>query len=462
MEVYRRASIVLLLVLVSSNGEAEDRRPNVVIILADDLGYADIGVQGCRDIPTPHIDRLAESGVRCTSGYAAHPFCSPMRASLLTGRYQHRFGYERNIAYDPHNRHMGLPAEETTIATSLKKAGYATGMVGKWHLGAALPFHPNRRGFDFFYGFLGGGHDYFTVSLLRPMGEGYFVPLQENGKPLEIDSYLTTALSVAAVRFMESRRNDPFFLYLAYNAPHTPLQAPESYLEKFASIGDRKRRAYAAMVSAMDDGIGQVMKCLERLEIRERTLVFFLSDNGGPERSNGSSNDPLRGQKGDVHEGGIRVPFLASWPGVLPRGVEYHEPVISFDISTTALAVAGLELEEDRRLEGVNLVPFLSGQRKDPPHAALFWRREKGQDWAVRAGSLKLLGTADADRPTLFDLAADIGESVDLSEKRPVDVARLLRLYREWDEENRPPFFPSFRDYHRILDGHYRELPGRQ
>ncbi|MCZ6793384.1 MAG: sulfatase-like hydrolase/transferase, partial [Planctomycetota bacterium] len=289
-----------------------ESRPNVVLILADDLGYADVGMHGCRDIPTPNIDRLAASGVRCMSGYSAHPFCSPMRASLMTGRYQHRFGYERNIAYDPHNRHMGLPESETTIATRLRQAGYATGMVGKWHLGAARPFHPRRRGFDFFYGFLGGGHNYFSVDLLRPVGEGYFQPLERNGKPEDLTAYLTTALSRSAVGFIESHREKPFFLYVAYNAPHTPMQAPQEYLDEAArgspaapesgrpsgatKTQPTKRQIYSAMVHAMDDGIGEILRCLERLKLRERTLVFFLSDNGGPERSNASRNDPLRGQ----------------------------------------------------------------------------------------------------------------------------------------------------------------------
>ncbi len=459
--------VVLALSLpVTRAGErAPDARPAVVVILADDLGWADVGVHGCRDIPTPNIDRLAASGVRCESGYSAHPFCSPMRASLLTGRYQHRFGYERNIAYDPHNRHMGLPPGERTIASRLQKAGYATGMVGKWHLGAAQPFHPRRRGFDFFFGFLGGGHDYFEVSLARPMGEGYFTPLERNGEPAPLDGYLTTALTREAIGFIESQprgeERRPFFLYVAYNAPHTPMQAPPEILERFASIADRKRRAYAAMVSAMDDGIGEILDCLERLELRRSTLVFFLSDNGGPERANASRNDPLRGQKGDVWEGGIRVPFVASWPGLLPSGEVYREPVISIDIACTALAAAGIDPATDERLEGVDLVPFLSGKRAGPPHDALFWRKENGAAWAVRAGSLKLLRRGGAEAVELYDLSADIGESTDLAAKRPQEVRRLRSLWEEWNGANEPPFFPSFREYHREMNERYREISGR-
>ncbi|MCH5375487.1 MAG: sulfatase-like hydrolase/transferase, partial [Planctomycetes bacterium] len=200
--------------------EHDGQKPNIVIILADDLGYSDIGVHGCADIPTPNIDSIARTGVRCTQGYSSHSYCSPMRAGLMTGRYQHRFGYENNVSYDRHNPYMGLPASEKTIADRLKEAGYTTGGLGKWHLGAAHPFHPNRRGFDFFYGFLGGGHDYFTVDLQRPVGEGYFDALQRNGQPEGLDQYLTTQLSQEAVGFIETHRAGPFFLYLAYNAPH--------------------------------------------------------------------------------------------------------------------------------------------------------------------------------------------------------------------------------------------------
>lgn len=454
--------VTLALLAEPQASAAANRRPNIVIILADDLGYADVGVQGCRDIPTPNIDRLAAQGVRCTSGYSAHPFCSPMRASLMTGRYQHRFGYERNIAYDPQNRHMGLPQAETTVATRLSRLGYAAGMVGKWHLGAAAPFHPNRRGFDFFYGFLGGGHDYFRVDLRRPEGEGYLTPLQRNGQPQSLDGYITTVLSEEAIGFIEEPREGPFFLYVSYNAPHTPMQAPEEALSRFSSIQDTRRRAYAAMVSAMDDGIGGILGSLDRLDLRENTIVFFLSDNGGPENANASRNDPLRGQKGDVFEGGIRVPFLVSWPGTLPRGAVYGQPVNSIDVACTALAVAGLDPGEEERLEGVNLVPHLSGEIDSPPHDALFWRKEGGAAWAVRSGDLKLLKRRTSARVELYDLAADIGEARDISTARAQDVERLRALYERWNGSNQPPFFPAYGEYHRIMDRHYREVTGQR
>ncbi len=436
---------------------AESKGPNVVLILADDLGYADVGFQGAKDIPTPHLDRLAAEGVRCTNGYSAHPFCSPMRASLMTGRYQHRFGYERNIAYDTQNRWMGLPQRETTIATRMQQQGYATGMVGKWHLGAALPFHPKRRGFDFFYGFLGGGHNYFEVDLLKPTGEGYFEPLQRNGRPEILEDYLTTVLSQEAVQFIQSHRSEPFFLYVAYNAPHTPMQAPQELLEQFRSISDPKRRAYAAMVRSMDEGIGSILQCLEELQLRDKTLVMFLSDNGGPERANGSCNDPLRGQKGDLYEGGIRVPFVAQWPGTLPAGATFHHPVQSMDLVCTALAVAGGRVD-DGRLEGKNLIPHWCGKESQPPHGALFWRKENGQQWAVRAGDWKLVQLARGGPGQLYNLASDTAEETNLAESHPDQVQRLSKLYEQWNQSNQPPFFPSYGQYHEILNEHYRAI----
>jgi arylsulfatase A-like enzyme len=442
-------------------GAAARERPNIILILADDLGYADIGVHGCSDISTPHIDAIARSGVLCTQGYSSHSYCSPMRAGLMTGRYQHRFGYENNMPYDAHNRFMGLPTDQRTIAARLREVGYTTGALGKWHLGAAHPFHPNHRGFDFFYGFLGGGHDYFTVDLQRPLSEGYFDALQRNGQPEGLDEYLTTKLSQEAVGFMDANRERPFFLYLAYNAPHTPLQAPQSYLDEFASIADPRRRAYAAMVHAMDDGIGMVLETLDRLGLRDNTLVFFLSDNGGPEDANASCNDPLRGQKGQVYEGGIRVPFLASWPARLPAGVVYDHPVISLDIACTALAVGAAKAEPDpSRLDGVNLVPYFCGEADEPPHEALFWRQSAGRVWAVRAGEYKLLQDGDAAAAELYQLSQDVGEAADLAEDQTQRIESLRRSYEQWDAHNQLPFFPSFREYWPHMDRVYREISG--
>jgi arylsulfatase A-like enzyme len=442
----------------SALNAAETDKPNVIIFLADDLGYGDIGAHGSHDIPTPNIDSLAKSGIRCTSGYSSHSYCSPMRAGLMTGRYQHRFGYERNMPYDSHNRYMGLPAGETTIATRVKKAGYKTGMVGKWHLGAAHVFHPNKRGFDFFFGFLGGGHDYFVVDLHRPTGEGYFDALQRNGQPEGLDGYLTTVLAREASQFVDANHEAPFFLYVAFNAPHTPMQAPDEYLEKFQSIANKKRRTYAAMVSAMDDGIGMIMKTVEQHQLRNKTLVFFLSDNGGPENANASDNGPLRGQKGQVFEGGIRVPFIVSWPGVLEENSTYDSPVISLDISRTLLAVAGAEPQDSSKLDGVNLLPYLQGKETRPPHDVLFWRQNRGDIWALRSANNKLLvDRREEGQPQLYDLSQDIGETANLAGPSSAQLVKALRdKFLKWDSQNSPPFFLDYRSYWEHMDEVYK------
>jgi arylsulfatase A-like enzyme len=424
-----------------------DDRPNIVLILADDLGYGDVGFNGCRDISTPNIDSLAAEGVRFAHGYSSHPFCSPMRAGLMTGRYQHRFGYVNNVAFDPHNQVMGIPTTEPTIAKQLQTAGYRTGMVGKWHLGAASPFHPLKRGFEFFYGFLGGGHDYFVVDTTIQLNENYKTALDDNGKPVAFDGYLTDALTDHAIRFINQSDERPYFLYVAYNAPHGPLQAPESKVAQFASIEDTRRRTYAAMVSAMDDQIGRLLSTIDQRGQRDNTLVIFLSDNGGPERANASDNGPLRGQKGDVFEGGIHVPFVMSMPGTLPRGAVYHEPVVSIDVSQTALELGGVS--SDKQADGVNLFPYVLGERKTPPHEAIYWRTASDAKRAVRRGTDKLVVLAGES--SLFDLGADLGESNDLAASKPETVEQLAELFETWNAENKPAIFPGYRQYHELL-----------
>jgi arylsulfatase A-like enzyme len=432
---------------------AAAERPNVVLILADDLGYGDVGFNGCQDIPTPHLDALAAGGVRFANGYSSHPFCSPMRAALMAGRYQHRFGYVNNVAFDPHNQLMGLPASEVTVASRLQKAGYHTGMVGKWHLGAASPFHPLNRGFEFFYGFLGGGHDYFEVDTTAQLSENYKAALDDNGSPADLDGYLTEVLTDQAIAFLEQQDEAPFFLFVAYNAPHGPLQAPEEVIARFSSIENPQRRTYAAMVSVMDEQIGRLMATLERQGHREKTLVCFLSDNGGPEKANASDNGPLRGQKGDVFEGGIHVPFLMNMPGTLPAMV-FEEPVISFDLSQTALELAGAESVGGG--DAVNLMPYLLGERDGPPHDALFWRMANHRRTAVRQGTFKL-DVIDG-QAMLFDLDADLGETSDLAETHGTTVAEMTGLFERWNERNKPAIFPGYSDYHLQLKAFHQEV----
>jgi arylsulfatase A-like enzyme len=358
----------------------------------------------------------------------------------MTGRYQQRYGHENNPKYDPRDEISGLPTTEFALPQAIAQAGYVTGQIGKWHLGAAPKFHPLRRGFQEQFGFIGGGHDYFKQQMEGDARE-YLIPIQRDGKPVEEKEYLTDAFSREAVAFIRRHAKDPFFLYLAYNCPHTPQQVSEKYLDRFRTIPDEKRRLYAAMNSALDDGVGRVLRTLSELNLDSDTLIFFLSDNGGPIGVNGSHNDPLRGGKGQVYEGGIRVPFAARWTGHLAAGKVYTDPVISLDILPTAVALAGGRVPSDRKLDGVDLVPHMLGKASKPPHERLFWRTGGGQAFAVREGRYKLVKIGEDAQ--LFDLESDIGETTDLAASK-ADVFQSLNQAREqWNKELIPPIFES-------------------
>lgn len=419
-------------------GQSTGRKPNIIVILADDLGYADVGFNECKDIPTPNIDSLAKKGVRCSSGYVSHPFCSPTRAGLLTGRYQQRFGHENNPAWLPEDNRVGLPLNQVTVAQVMKDAGYVTGAIGKWHQGAAPCFHPNERGFVEYFGFLGGGHMYMPGD---KGGVEYTVPVLRNKQPVEQKEYMTDLLSGEAVSFINRYRDKPFFLYLAYNAVHTPLQAPEKYLNRFMHITDEKRRTYAAMNSAMDDGIGRVLQVLREHGLEENTMVWFFSDNGGPSVVP-ASNAPLKGYKGNVYEGGVRVPFVVQWKGKLPEGKVYDEPVISLDVFATSAALACAKVPESHKLDGVNIVPYLSGENKGIPHDVLHWRSGGSAGrWAVRQGRYKLV--KEGAESELFDLVSDVGESKNLAADKPELVKQLQKLHDSWNAELMEPLWQN-------------------
>lgn len=433
-------SYIILGVLVTSFANAAEvtRRPNILVILADDLGYADVGFNGCKDIPTPNLDRLAARGVRCTNGYVTHPFCSPTRAALLTGRYQQRFGHENNPAWLPDDPKAGLPITETTLPQVLKTAGYVTGCVGKWHLGGHPSQHPNKRGFDEYFGMLGGGHIY------NPGAKGgveYVIPLDRNGQKEEMKEYLTDTLAKEASAYIERHKTEPWFLYLAFNTPHTPLQTKDEYLARVKHIEDETRRNYAAMVVALDEAVGGVLKTLHDEGLEENTLVWFFSDNGGPTGVTKANNSPLRGVKGQLFEGGVHVPFVVSWPKRLPKGRDFSHPVHSLDVFVTAVSLTGAKAPEQHKPEGVNLIPFLSGDTKDAPHERLFWRHSNGS-WAVREGNWKLL-TAPGSPPQLFNLWNDLGETNDLAAEQVPIVARLKSAFEEWNQHNIAPVFQN-------------------
>lgn len=416
-------------------------KPNILLIVSDDHGYGDVGFQGCKDIPTPHLDQLAREGVHCTSGYVSHPYCSPTRAGLMTGRYQQRFGHENNPSYKPNDHKEGLPMSEKLLPEFLASAGYKTGWIGKWHLGAAPEFRPENSGFAETFGFIGGGHKYLNWQV-NPKME-YLVPIERNGKPVEVTEHLTVAFGKEAADFVKRHKGEPWFLYLAFNAPHLPHEPTAERLARFASIQDPIRRKYAAQVSLLDDAIGETLEALRASGQEKDTLVFFFSDNGGPikeGKTNGSSNAPLRGGKGDVYDGGIRVPFVVKWPAKFPAGATYDQPVISLDVFATALAVAGAPMPADKKYDGVNLVPFLSGEDKQAPHDLLYWRSK--WIWALRETDSKLVRIGkNADE--LYDLKTDIGESKDLSQARSADARRLRSILDAWNRELIAPAFPG-------------------
>lgn len=431
-----RTALFAALVLVNAAPAANRAKPNIVILLADDMGYADAGFQGCKDVPTPSLDALAKTGVRCTSGYVSCPYCSPTRAGLLTGRYQTRFGHEFNPGAQAVD--FGLPLSETTMADRLKGAGYATGLVGKWHLGDAARFHPQKRGFTEYYGFLGGAHPYFP-GMGAPIFRGTDVAMEND--------YLTDAFAREAVGYIDRHKAEPFFLYLAFNAVHTPMHATDDRLKRFTTIADKQRQTYAAMLTAMDEAIGRVLDKLRAENLDEDTLVFFFSDNGGPTMRgttiNGSINTPLRGSKRTTLEGGVRVPFVVRWPGRVPGGTTYSSLVIQLDILPTALAAAGAPVTRDANLHGVNLLPYLNGDERSPPHDTLYWRF--GQQMAIRRGDWKLVrydqaadgGAAGvATPPKLYNLATDIGEANDLGAREPARVQELQAAWDAWDLGN--------------------------
>lgn len=452
--------------------QANRSQPNIVVILADDLGYGELGCQGNPEIPTPSIDSIAVRGVRFTNGYVSAPNCSPSRAGLLTGRHQTRFGHEFNpIGARNEEPGIGLPLRETTFVERLHDAGYATALVGKWHLGGTAPFHPQRRGFDYFYGFLHEGHffvpppwDGVTTMLRRkslPGGERGRVragsviysthmghdeppydadnPILRGGQPVDEPQYLTDAITREAVDFVRRSAEQPFFLLVSYNAVHSPLQGADRYMRQFESIPDIHRRIFAAMLANLDDGVGRILEALRAAALEENTLLFFLSDNGGPTRELTSSNKPLRGGKGDVYEGGLRVPFLVQWPARLPQGVEEHRPVISLDIAATALDVAGAGGEAE--LDGVNLTPYLASGENGRPHEELYWRQ--GRRVAVRVGDWKLLRNSrtDVEAWELYDLASDPGETRNLIEEESQRAASLQSVLERIDGQMVEPVF---------------------
>ena len=424
-------------------------RPNILVIFADDLGYGDIGVQGGSEVRTPNIDALAAAGVRCTNGYVSAPYCSPSRAGFLTGRYQTHFGHE----FNPHvgeEAKLGLPLAEKTIADRLRAAGYATGLVGKWHQGFDRAHHPESRGFEFYFGFLVGGHNYLLhKDAEAKFGSAHSHDMIYRGRELQkLEGYTTDLFTDEAIGFIDRNPSRPWFLYLAYNAVHTPLEIAEHLQARIpAGVTDPARRGYLSLLLGLDDAVGRLVAHLRQTGRDRDTLIFFLSDNGGSGRKpffayNTGINWPLRGDKGQTLEGGIRVPYFVVWPGRLPAGRTLEAPVIALDILPTACALAGAEAGAES--DGIDLLPHLSGTAGAPPARDLFWRF--GPQAAVRRGNWKLVRWRDfeAKRDSgwqLYDLAADVGETRDLAAQRPELVADLRQAWERWNAKNVAPIW---------------------
>ena len=431
MKLNRLCILILFFLTIKTVWSVEP--PNIIVILADDMGYNDAGYMGCAENPTPNIDALAESGVWFTDGYATCPVCAPSRAGLMTGRYQNRFGFEDNPG--PYRQTeetvAGIPLREKTMGEYFKELGYSTAIFGKWHTDRASHMNPANRGFDKFFGFMNGACTYYIGNnekgnLLR----GETPVLEEN-------EYLTDAIGREAVRFIESEvdSHNPFLLYVPFNAPHGPFEVPEVYKEKFKDVQDENRRTFLAMINCMDDNVGRIMSTVKELGIEENTLIFFYSDNGG--ECVRSDNTPLRECKGSIYEGGIRVPFLMSWKGVLPENKEINFPVISLDILPTAIAATGAPVNIEWRLDGRNLLPFISGERQGQPHNFLYWRFL----WhhAVRKGDWKILKHRDHEEWEMYNLAEDIGEQNDLRNENPEKFQELMQIYNDMSDEMLDP-----------------------
>jgi arylsulfatase A-like enzyme len=430
--------------LVGCQPQAEPK-PNVVVILADDAGYADFGFMGS-SLPTPNIDQLANSGVVFTDAHTTASVCSPSRAGLLTGRYQQRFGFEANIPPPD----QGMDPEEKTIGDAMQQAGYITGYIGKWHLGSSDPYHPNKRGFDEFWGFLGGSRSYF----FEPEGSdrpGQSREILHNDSHVDFVGYLTDRFSDQAINFIEMYREESFFLFLSYNAVHTPMHAREEDLAQFE--GD-PRAKLSAMTMAMDRGIGKLMDKLKAYELYDNTLIFFLNDNGGA-TNNQSSNHPLKGFKGNKFEGGHRIPLILSWPAQLPKGRIYEGLTSSMDIFATSMAAAGLINPPGKPLDGVNLIPHITGEIQSEPHDRLFWRKEKMA--AVREGNLKLI-RLDGYGYRLYDLQMDHGETNDMADSLPEKLAGMQQALETWERDLIAPLWAESEAWQQVTYEIHRSL----
>lgn len=471
------------------------KRPNVILILADDLGQTDISLYGNKKIETPNIDRIGLDGVTFTEGYISSPVCSPSRAGLLTGRYQQRFGHE----FQPNHRYLknmaeyygfkmlprfrpitpiktmevppteermrqGLPPSEITLAELLKRFGYTSAVIGKWHLGAADFALPTNRGFDYQYGFYEAftlyapekdpnivsthvRHDYMDQHQWETAeGRTGNCAIVRNCCELQHeDKYLTNVLTDEAINFVDKNKDQPFFLYLPYNAPHAPLQVTKEYYDKYAYIKDPVKRTYAAMIKSLDDQVGRLMSHVDSLGLTENTIVIFLSDNGGAVYNGTTDNAPYRGGKLTNFEGGLKVPFMMKWVGKIKPGTLYTKPVISLDIFSTVADIIGIPLPTDRVYDGVNLVPYVNGVDTSTPHHALYWRSDF--NLAIREGDWKMILNEYDGTRQLYNITTDSIEHHNVYWERPEVTTALRDDLDNWEKGLIKPLWPRVVNY---------------
>ncbi|AXT50231.1 N-acetylgalactosamine-6-sulfatase [Aquimarina sp. BL5] len=428
--------LILVLFFLGCKNTSEiqvSKPPNIIVILTDDQGWRDVGFNGATDIPTKNLDRLAKEGTIFSNGYVSHPYCSPSRAGLLTGRYQARFGHDCNLPYkDDNDASIGTPLSEIMISEALKKQGYTTSAIGKWHVGDHPDLHPNKQGFDHWFGFPGGNTNYWGFP------ENYLKTIYRNGKPVDRKnlSYLTDDFTNEAVNFIDKNDDKPFFIYLAYNAPHAPDQTTKKYLENTKHIENAERSIYGAMVNGVDIGVGKIDSTLVAKGIKDNTLIVFLSDNGG--RKKVADNQPNRGYKGMLFEGGIKVPFFMTWKNGIKNDKIYKNPVSALDIFPTLLNIAGGNAKDEPQLDGKDLLPYLNNET-EKPHNLLFWRSSGGFEYAVRKDNFKLYKSAFKGKTLLFDLEKDPNENFDISDENVTKIKELNKAYANWDSKNINP-----------------------
>lgn len=476
------------------------RPPNIVLIVADDLGKYEVSAYGEDHVLTPHIDQIGQEGVIFEEGYVTAPTCAPSRAGIMTGRVQNRYGFETQIMeHYPTNmieylsgkylvntgefevkakpdfpaewqvHKQGVPPTEINLAEILKKYDYATGLTGKWHLGVSQHHLPLERGFDYQYGFFGAfslyapernwshimNYEHQSFSSQHQWNTGRYgeAAIMENEKEIREEKYLTFAIKDKAIDFIEKNQDQPFFLYCTFSAPHVPFQAPVDYYCQYEHVEREDQRVYYAMISALDDAVGEVHQKIKDLGLEENTLIFFLSDNGGASYTGATDNGPLKGGKLTQFEGGINVPFMMKWKGAIPQGLRYQYPVSSADIFATAVLNAGGQLPTDRKYDGVNLLPYLTGENPARPHEQLFWRCD--HIWAMRDGDYKLILSTRDGWAELYDLTKDKSETFNLKEQMPDLFQKLYMLHQTWQQDNLPdkPMWPRIMDHKFVLDG---------